>query len=78
MTVRRAVKATALNIFWARCEARAHLYAVDELDLHAAVDGLQEYADQHGVVAELGQDATQAILTEAFRRAHAKRRATMA
>jgi hypothetical protein len=42
MTMRRRAKAapTALDMFWARCEARAHLYAVGELDLHDAVDVL--------------------------------------
>jgi hypothetical protein len=39
MTTRRSAKAapTALDMFWARCEARAHLYAVGELDLNDAL-----------------------------------------
>jgi hypothetical protein len=65
MTMRRSAKAapTALDMFWACCEARAHLYAVGELDLHDAVDVLQEHAVRHGLVAEIGEDAVQAIIT---------------
>jgi hypothetical protein len=39
MTRRRSAKAapTALDMFWACCEARAHLYAVGELDLNDAL-----------------------------------------
>jgi hypothetical protein len=67
---------TALDMFWARCEARAHLYAVGELDLHDAVDVLQERAVRHGLVAEIGQDAVQAIIVEAFHRVCARKLAT--
>ena len=69
---------TSLDMFWARCEARARLYSIGEMDLHEAVDGLQEHAERHGVIAELGQDAAQSILSEAFRRATAKRRFSVA
>jgi hypothetical protein len=53
--MRRSAKAapTALDMFWACCKARAHLYAVGELDLHDAVDVLQEHAVRHGLVAEM-------------------------
>jgi hypothetical protein len=58
---------TAVDIFAARCEARAILYAVGEFDLHEAVDVLQDAAARTGLVAALGQDAVQEILTAAFR-----------
>jgi hypothetical protein len=79
MTMRRSPKAapTALDMFWACCEARAHLYAVGELDLNDAVCVLQERAVRHGLVAEIGQDAVQAIIAEAFHRVCARRLATM-
>jgi hypothetical protein len=78
MTMRRSAKAapTALDMFWACCEARARLYAVGELDLHDAVDVLQERAVRHGLVAEIGKGAVQAIIVEAFHRVCA-RKATM-
>jgi hypothetical protein len=62
-------------MFWACCEARAHLYAVGELDL--AVDVLQEHAVRHSLVAEIGKDAVQAIIVEAFHRVCARKLATM-
>jgi hypothetical protein len=78
MTALRKPKlAPAIDVFWARCEARAHLYVVGETDLHDAVDGLQEWAERHGLVAEIGMDGVQIILAEVFRRAHAKRLVTV-
>jgi hypothetical protein len=53
--------------FRARCEARAHLYGVGELDLHDAVDALQAAAVAYGLVASIGQDAVQAIMADALR-----------
>jgi hypothetical protein len=64
---RPAVPTTAREMFKARCEARAHLYGVGELDLHDAADALQEHAVKHGLVAEIGQHAVQWIISEAFR-----------
>jgi hypothetical protein len=77
MAMRRSAKTapTALDMFWARCEARAHRLAVGELDLHDAVDVLQERAVRHGLVAEIGEDAVQAII-EAFHRLCARKLAT--
>jgi hypothetical protein len=54
--------------FKERCEARAYLWAACEFDLHQAVDKLQHDAVASGLVAEIGQDAVQAIMTEAFGR----------
>jgi hypothetical protein len=50
------------------CEARAYLWAACEFDLHEAVDVLQADAVASGLVAEIGQDAVQAIMAEAFGR----------
>jgi hypothetical protein len=68
---------TALDMFLACREARAHPYAVGELDLHDAVDVLQEHAVRHGLVAEIGEDAVQAIIVEAFHRVCARKLASM-
>jgi hypothetical protein len=76
MTARRRVRPTPLDIFFECVEARACLYRAGEMDLHEAVDGLQEHAERHGVVAEIGQDAVQEIMAAAFRRARAVKRAT--
>jgi hypothetical protein len=59
---------TVLDVFWALAETRAHLAHRGEISLHDAVDGLQEHALSRGVIAEVGQDAVQAIMAEAFRR----------
>jgi hypothetical protein len=61
-----AAKPDPTEIFRARCEARAKLWQCGELSLHEAVDGLQAAAVRDGVVAKLGQDAVQAIMTQAF------------
>jgi hypothetical protein len=59
---------TALDMFRARCEARAHLWAVGEIDeLADAADALQEHAIKHGLVKAIGQDAVQAIMADAFK-----------
>ena len=50
-----------------RAWARAYLYSIGELRLHEAVDVLQRDAQRDGLVAELGQDAVQQILADAFR-----------
>jgi hypothetical protein len=57
-----------LEIFCARCEARAMLYAACEYTLQEAIDVLQADAERDGLVAEIGQDAVQAILARAFGR----------
>jgi len=45
---------------------RARLVAAGTLDLHHAVDLLQELAESWGLVDELGQDAIQALIAEPF------------
>jgi hypothetical protein len=44
------------------------LFAIGELELREAVDALQIFAVEAGLVDEIGQDAVQAIMAEAFRR----------
>jgi hypothetical protein len=53
-------------VFTARAEARALLVATGELDLIDAVDALQAAAVASGLVHEIGQDAVQAIMADAF------------
>ena len=65
---RQQVRLDPLEVFVARAEARAMLWAAYEFDLHEAVDVLQHDAERDGLVDELGQDAVQAILSRAFRR----------
>jgi hypothetical protein len=55
-----------LAVLISRAEARALLWQAGELDLHEAVDELQAAAEESGLIAELGQDAVQAIIAEAF------------
>jgi hypothetical protein len=58
-------EAAAKVVFRLRCEARAILVAEGEMDLHDAVDGLQEAAVAYSLV-ETDQDAVQEIMAEAF------------
>jgi hypothetical protein len=58
---------TPVEMFTARCHARAHLYSIGELDLRDAVDALQEHAERHSLVNQIGQDAVQQVISEAFR-----------
>jgi hypothetical protein len=57
-----------LTAFAARCESRALLYAVGELTLHEAVDGLQHAAEASGLVRMIGQDEVQKIIADVFTR----------
>jgi hypothetical protein len=59
---------TPADVFRSRAEARALLYAAGELTLHESVDALQVSAVTTGLVDEIGQDAVQGIMTEAFGR----------
>jgi hypothetical protein len=61
-----AARPSALEVLIARAEARALLWQACEFDLHEAVDELQRVAERDGLVAELGQDAVQAIIAKAF------------
>jgi hypothetical protein len=57
---------SSVAVFVARAEARAILWQCGEFDLHEAVDALQASAEASGLVAEIGQDAVQAIIADAF------------
>src|SRR5712691_4688952 len=63
----QAPKLDPVEVFRARCEARALLFATGELDLHDAVDELHEAAVASGLVRDVGQDAVQAAIVDAFR-----------
>ncbi|MGC1533296.1 MAG: hypothetical protein WA832_21840, partial [Bradyrhizobium sp.] len=54
------------DVFFARCEARALLHVNGCLSLHDAVDELQAYAEQSGLIDVVGQDDVQAIMSRAF------------
>jgi hypothetical protein len=62
----KVVLAPALDVFEARCQARAHLCIEGEMELHEAIDELQDYAVASGLLDQLGQDAIQRMLAEAF------------
>jgi hypothetical protein len=63
---RRPAAVSAKDVLIARTEARALLWQAGELDLHTAVDDLQVAAQASRLVAEIGQDAVQAIIAQAF------------
>jgi hypothetical protein len=65
---RQNVKASALQIFRERAEARAMLVANGHMSLIEAVDGLQESAAAQGLLKRYGQDELQWIMAEAFAR----------
>jgi hypothetical protein len=64
--VTRARPPTAVAVFCARAEARALLFVAGALELHEAVDRLQHDAVANGLVYEIGQDAVQTIMADAF------------
>jgi hypothetical protein len=55
------------DAFELRCWSRAQLYELGELDLHDAVDVLQHFAEETGLVAAIGQDEVQKIMADAFK-----------
>ena len=60
--------ADPLEVLKARAWARAHLWAAGEFSLHEAVDVLQHWAADSGLVAEVGQDLVQFVIARAFAR----------
>ena len=66
--------ADTVEVFRALCWARAQLWRSHELDaehdgdhwIGHAVDPLQEWAKTNGLIRLIGQDAVQAIMSEAF------------
>jgi hypothetical protein len=65
-TAAKPVTVSKFDIFIARAWARATLFAAGEMTLHTAVDQLQQDAVASGLVAELGQDEIQHIMSAAF------------
>jgi hypothetical protein len=63
-----------LAVLQLRAWARARLWQADELDLHKAVDTLQAAAVRDGLVAKLGQDRVQEIMSKKARRRRCERR----
>lgn len=55
-----------VDAFRLRCEMRAYLFVIGEIDLHEAVDVLRLDAERDGLVELLGQDAVQTIMAGAF------------
>jgi hypothetical protein len=64
-----ATRTDPLKAFELRCWARAELWAACEFELHEAVDVLQRAAERDGLIEQLGQDAVQRIMRDAFHRA---------
>ena len=58
--------ANPIQVFTARCQARALLFEAGEFDLHEAVDVLQTAAERTGLVTLLGQDRVQGLMARAF------------
>lgn len=65
--LRSTAALATVEAFRARCEARALLWHCGVFDLHEAVDVLQHDAVRDGLVAEIGQDAMQQIMSNAFK-----------
>lgn len=63
---RATTQADLLEVFQARCQARALLYLGGAISLHDAVDELQRAAEATGLVEQIGQDEVQAIMSDAF------------
>jgi hypothetical protein len=60
------LKLDPVELFRARCEARALLWQANEFELHEAVDELQHDAERDGLLERVGQDRVQAIMAAAF------------
>jgi hypothetical protein len=60
-------QANPITAFWVRCQARAYLWAACEYGLHEAVDDLQFSAEKTGLVAAIGQDHVQLLMSAGFK-----------
>jgi hypothetical protein len=65
---RQSAKASPIEIFRERCEARCLLIHNGLMDFHIAIDELQEVAVAQRLVATHGQDRIQEIMGEIFSR----------
>jgi hypothetical protein len=67
MTAVAAIKhVDPLDAFIERAQSRALLWSIGELTLHDAVDQLQADAVRDGLIKQIGQDAVQQIMADAF------------
>jgi hypothetical protein len=66
LVVEREIRADPVEVFRLRCRSRAKLWHTGEIDLHTAVDELQQAAEARGLVDMIGQDAVQNLMVEAF------------
>jgi len=60
------IRVDPIDVFVARCDARALLFAAGEYTLHEAVDLLQADAEHSGLIQLIGQDAVQLFMAAAF------------
>jgi hypothetical protein len=67
-SIRRQTRATDIDVFRLRCAAAAAQVSAGLTDFHQAVDGLQTAAEAYGLVSNIGQDAIQHLMADAFRR----------
>ena len=58
--------AASAAVYAERCEARAMLHVGGKISLHEAVDELQAYAEDCGLVDHIGQDEAQRIMGKTF------------
>jgi hypothetical protein len=65
-TRKTAVRPSAIEIFVARAEARAMVWQAGEFDLHEAIDVLHAAAERDELIAAIGQDEVQRLMTEPF------------
>jgi hypothetical protein len=63
-----SAKASLIEVFRERAEAKAVLIANGYQDLQSAVDELWASAERTGLVDELGADEVQRVLSESFAR----------
>jgi hypothetical protein len=64
----QSAKASPIEVFRERAEARAVLVSNGLMDLQTAVDGMQEAAAAQGLLKQFGQDEIQQIMAESFAR----------
>ena len=64
--IKQTMHVDLLDAFYERCEARALLWSLGEIELAEAVDELQAAAVRDGLVERLGQDGVQLAMALAF------------
>jgi hypothetical protein len=60
-----------LTVLEMRAESRAYLWWKYQIEIHEAVDPLQEFAERSGLVTSHGQDFVQRIISAPFTRLRA-------